>query len=53
VRTPILIPGSAHRASKSNAMTWLIGFGFAAVLAAIAVMYARMRTQAAPSAMHG
>ena len=34
-------------------MTWLIGFGFAAVLAAIAVMYAQMRARAAPSAMRG
>jgi hypothetical protein len=37
----------------SNAMTWLIGAGFAAVLAAIAVMYARMQAQAAPSGMQG
>ena len=37
----------------SNAMTWLTGAGFAAVLAAIAVMYARMRARAAPSAMRG
>jgi hypothetical protein len=28
-------------------MTWLIGAGFTAVLAAIAVGFARMRTQAA------
>jgi len=37
----------------SNAMTWLIGFGFAAVLAAIAVVYARMQAQAAPAATQG
>jgi hypothetical protein len=34
-------------------MTWLIGAGFTAVLAAIAVLYARMQAQAAPSAMQG
>jgi hypothetical protein len=34
-------------------MTWLIGCGFAGVLVAITVMYARMRAQATPSAMHG
>ena len=52
-----LILAAGARASgeldPSNAMTWLIGFGFAAVLAAIAVMYARMRARAAPSAMRG
>jgi hypothetical protein len=52
-----LILAAGARASgeldPSNAMTWLIGFGFAAVLAAIAVMYARMRARAAPSAIHG
>jgi len=52
-----LILAAGGRASgeldPSNAMTWLIGFGFAAVLAAIAVMYARMRARAAPSAIHG
>jgi len=52
-----LILAAGVRASgeldPSNAMTWLIGFGFAAVLAAIAVMYARMRARAAPSAIHG
>jgi hypothetical protein len=52
-----LILAAGARASgeldPSNVMTWLIGFGFAAVLAAIAVMYARMRARAAPSAMPG
>jgi hypothetical protein len=52
-----LILAAGARASgeldPSNAMTWLIGAGFAAVLAAIAVMYARMRARAAPSAMYG
>jgi hypothetical protein len=52
-----LILAAGARASgeldPSNVMTWLIGFGFAAVLAAIAVMYARMRARAAPSAIHG
>jgi len=52
-----LIVAAGARASgeldPSNAMTWLIGFGFAAVLAAIAVMYARMRARATPSAMRG
>jgi len=52
-----LILAAGVRASgeldPSNAMTWLIGFGFATVLAAIAVMYARMRARAAPSAMRG
>jgi hypothetical protein len=52
-----LIVAAGARASgeldPSNAMTWLIGFGFAAVLAAIAVMYARMGARAAASAMRG
>ena len=52
-----LILAAGARASgeldPSNAMTWLTGAGFAAVLAAIAVMYARMRARAAPSAIRG
>jgi hypothetical protein len=52
-----LILAAGARASgeldPSNAMTWLIGFGFAAVLAAIVVMYARMRARAGPSAIRG
>ena len=50
-----LILAAGARASSeldpSNVMTWLIGAGFTAVLAAIAVMYARMRTRAALSGM--
>jgi len=34
-------------------MTWLIGAGFAAVLAAIAVLYVRMRARHAPSVAQG
>ena len=52
-----LILAAGARASgeldPSSAMTWLIGAGFTAVLAAIAVMYARMQAQAAPSGMQG
>jgi hypothetical protein len=52
-----LILAAGARASgeldPANAMTWLIGAGFTAVLAAIAVLYARMQAQAAPSAMQG
>ena len=47
-----LILVAAARASgeldPSNVMTWLIGAGFAAVLAAIAVLYLRMRTRHSP-----
>jgi len=46
-----LILAAVARASgeldPANAMTWLIGAGFTAVLAGIAVVYARMRAQAA------
>ena len=46
-----LILAAGLRASSeldpSNAMTWLIGMGFAGLLAAIVVFYARMRAQAA------
>jgi hypothetical protein len=46
-----LILAAAARASgeldPANAMTWLIGAGFTAVLAGIAVVYTRMRAQAA------
>ena len=52
-----LILAAGARASgeldPSSAMTWLIGAGFTAALAAIAVMYARMQAQAAPSGMQG
>ena len=52
-----LILAAGARASgeldPSSAMTWLTGAGFTAVLAAIAVMYARMQAQAAPSGMQG
>lgn len=52
-----LILAAGARAGReldpSNALTWLIGAGFTAVLAAIAVMYAQMQAQAAPSGMQG
>jgi len=49
----ILVAGvrASSELDLSNAMTWLIGAGFAAVLAAIAATYARMRAQAASPAM--
>lgn len=50
-----LILAAGLRASSeldpSNAMTWLIGMGFAGLLAAIVVFYARMRAQAAAAGM--
>lgn len=50
-----LILAAGLRASSeldpSNAMTWLIGIGFAGLLAAIVVLYARMRAQAAAAGM--
>jgi len=49
----ILVAGvrASSELDLSNVVTWLIGAGFAAVLAAIAATYARMRAQAAPPAM--
>ena len=49
----ILVAGvrASSELDLSNAVTWLIGAGFAAVLAAIVATYARMRAQAAPPAM--
>lgn len=49
----ILVAGvrASSELDLSNALTWLIGAGFAAALAAIAVTYARMRSRAAPPAM--
>lgn len=43
----IVIAGAraSDELAPSNAMTWLIGAGFIAVLAAIATLYARMRTR--------
>jgi hypothetical protein len=50
-----LILAAGLRASSeldpSNAMTWLIGIGFAGLLAAIVVLSARMRAQAAAAGM--
>ncbi len=49
----ILILAAGARAGRdldpANALTWLIGLGFTAVLVAIAVLYARMQAQAAAS----
>jgi hypothetical protein len=49
----ILVAGvrASSELDPSNAVTWLIGTGFAAVLTAITATYARMRAQAAPPAM--
>ena len=49
----ILVAGvrASSELDPSNAVTWLIGTGFVAVLAAITATYARMRAQAAPPAM--
>jgi hypothetical protein len=49
----ILVAGvrASSELDLSNAMTWLIGAGFAAVLTAIAATYARMRALTAPPAM--
>jgi hypothetical protein len=48
-RTAVLILVAGARATSeldsSNAMTWLIGGGFAGVLAAIVILYARMRAR--------
>ena len=48
----ILVAGvrASSELDPSNAVTWLIGTGFVAVLAAITATYARMRAQAAPPA---
>jgi hypothetical protein len=50
-----LILAAGLRASSeldpANVMTWLIGMGFAGLLAAIVVLYARMRAQAAAAGM--
>ena len=37
----------------ANAMTWLIGGGFAGVLGAIAILYLRMRARAPQPAIEG
>ena len=49
----ILVAGvrASSELDPSNAVTWLLGTGFVAVLAAITATYARMRAQAAPPAM--
>ncbi len=43
----ILVAGAraTGELDPSNAMTWLIGCGFAGVLAAIVILYARMRAR--------
>jgi hypothetical protein len=50
-----LILAAGLRASSeldpSNALTWLTGIGFAGLLAAIVILYARMRAQAAAAGM--
>ena len=53
--TLILVAGAraSGELDPSNAMTWLIGVGFAGVLAAIAVLYLRMRPRHSRLATQG
>jgi hypothetical protein len=51
----ILVAGAraSGELDPSNAMTWLIGGGFAAVLAAIAILYLRMQARRSRPATQG
>jgi hypothetical protein len=53
--TLILVAGvrAAGELNPSKAMTWLIGAELAAALAAIAVLYIRMRARPSPSVTQG